>query len=407
MPNIMEEHRNSPSAGSSRTPVGKGKKQKKSAAPAVPYSKEDSFTSTSRSRYLKDAATLSSSSSIPETSAAAPLGQNAVSDIPPVFQVPRIGSGGRPNWLPMPGIPLGLDLGLISANLKNSVSLRTWEDYLRAWSRWDSFCSTYNLSIASCNAYTALSFVTFLIHSNLSAASIHKILAGVSFFLKFFDLPALSSFYTVRQVLKGFRRSHLVRDGRRPISIDLLVKLIQTLPSVCYSPYEILLFNAAFSLAFFGALRLGEFSASNKSSCAILLDSDVFVSSDSITICIRRSKTDQVGKGRMIKLGRAGYIPICPVQNNLNFIAFRPFFHGSFFIHNDLSPLTRYQFSSVLSSCLKTLGLSGFYFSSHSFRIGAATAANSMGFSSEEVQRLGRWDSVRYKSYIRPELVTN
>ncbi|XP_077327696.1 uncharacterized protein LOC143962249 [Lithobates pipiens] len=256
MPNIMEEHRNSPSAGNSRTPVGKGKKQKKSAAPAVPYSKEDSFTSTSRSRYLKDAATLSSSSSIPETSAAAPLGQNAVSDIPPVFQVPRIGSGGRPNWLPMPGIPLGLDLGLISANLKNSVSLRTWEDYLRAWSRWDSFCSTYNLSIASCNAYTALSFVIFLIHSNLSAASIHKILAGVSFFLKFFDLPALSSFYTVRQVLKGFRRSHLVRDGRRPISIDLLVKLIQTLPSVCYSPYEILLFNAAFSLAFFGALRL-------------------------------------------------------------------------------------------------------------------------------------------------------
>lgn len=85
----------------------------------------------------------------------------------------------------------------------------------------------------------------------------------------------------------------------------------------------------------------------------------------------------------------------------------RPLCHGSFFIHADFSPLTRFQFSAILSSCLKKLNLSGFHFTSHSFRIGAATTANHLGFFPADLRRVGRWYSDRYNSYVRPNLLIN
>lgn len=50
-------------------------------------------------------------------------------------------------------------------------------------------------------------------------------------------------------------------DDRRPITFDLLAFLFRVLPSVCFSDFESVLFQAAFSLAFFAALCLSELVA--------------------------------------------------------------------------------------------------------------------------------------------------
>lgn len=100
-------------------------------------------------------------------------------------------------------------------------------------------------------AYVSLAFVSKLIQSKLSPASVNKIIAGVSFFLKFAGLPALTYFFQVSQVLKFFRRSRPTRDNRRPISVTLLVDLLKVLETLCFSEFELLLFRAAFSIAFF------------------------------------------------------------------------------------------------------------------------------------------------------------
>ncbi|MGL5102545.1 MAG: hypothetical protein ACRC6N_08390, partial [Plesiomonas sp.] len=42
-------------------------------------------------------------------------------------------------------------------------------------------------------------------------------------------------------------------------------------------------------------------------------------------------------------------------------------------------------------------------FSSHSFRIGAATTAAQKGLSQHQIQTLGRWSSEAFKSYIRSD----
>ena len=70
-------------------------------------------------------------------------------------------------------------------------------------------------------------------------------------------------------------------------------------------------------------------------------------------------------------------------------------------------PLTRSLVTDRLRAILLSAGLPG-DFSSHSFRIGAATSAASAGVPDRLIQVLDWWKSNAYKQYIRtpPDLIT-
>ena len=202
---------------------------------------------------------------------------------------------------------------LIFSNLRNSVSSKTWSDYKLSWSRWFSFCQEVGSDPFNVTPLLALTFLSNLIQAQMSPASVSKILAGVSFFLKFSGVPALTSFFQVTQVLKGFKRSRLSSDGRRPISVELLIDLLGSLREVCSSEFEALLFRAAFSVAFFCALRVGEFTALNKSSSAFLRFDHVCVQDGCLSVFLCRSKTFPVGKGCWFSLASSPNKVLCPV----------------------------------------------------------------------------------------------
>lgn len=77
----------------------------------------------------------------------------------------------------------------------------------------------------------------------------------------------------------------------------------------------------------------------------------------------------------------------------------------SFFIHFDGFPLTRYQFCSVLKKCLSVIGLAGYRFTSHSFRIGAVTEADRLGLGKTIIRKIDRWGLDRFCLYVRPDLI--
>ncbi|KAM9324065.1 cis-aconitate decarboxylase-like [Gastrophryne carolinensis] len=66
---------------------------------------------------------------------------------------------------------------------------------------------------------------------------------------------------------------------------------------VCSSEFEVRLFQAAFSVAFFGALRVGELVSRNKREPGGLQVDDVFFAEEGVWIRIRVSKTDQEDRG--------------------------------------------------------------------------------------------------------------
>lgn len=138
----------------------------------------------------------------------------------------------------------------------------------------------------------------------------------------------------------------------------------------------------------------------NRSGVSGLRVQDVIVSSIVIRIFIRRSKTDQLGRGCWIQLYPCRDPIICPSVVISKYLSVRPKFLGNFLIHADGLPLTKFQFSSVL----RAMGFSEAQFLTHYFRIGAATETGKMGLDDVIIRRLDRWESDRFNVYIRPNL---
>ena len=73
---------------------------------------------------------------------------------------------------------------------------------------------------------------------------------------------------------------------------------------------------------------------------------------------------------------------------------------GPLFLFQDGQPLTHSALTSWVRQMAAAAGIPG-NFSSHSFRIGAATVAARNGIPDHQIQTLGRWSSDAYKLYIQ------
>ncbi|XP_077315653.1 integrase/recombinase xerD homolog [Lithobates pipiens] len=324
----------------------------------------------------------------------------------PVGQVPAAGAGSGGVGGAMPRVDVGTSLGIAAGWLKRSLSEATWSAYSRVWAEWWAFLREVGVAgRGSDRRWVVLYWVARNIEKGLSPASIERKLAGLAFLFKLWGEPDGTKDFWVRQTLKGYRRDWKGRDARRPVSFDNLVAICSRLGDVCSSAYETVLFTAAFSLAFYGAFRIGELVCRSKRVAGGLLDQDVQVVADRVSIRLRRSKTDQRGKGVAITLLALPGSVVCPVAAVRAFRAVRPGRAGPFLVHEEGSFLSRFQFVSVFRQCLRAVGLDERDYASHSFRIGAATEAARCGLEEAVVRRIGRWESRRFRSYVRPQLL--
>ena len=251
-----------------------------------------------------------------------------------------------------------------------------------------------------------INFLAFLASRNLTHSTAKVYLSALSYNLQVHGLDNPVKSFIVQKMLAGLRRSKLTKDIRSPVTYQLLLKILNVLPTVTQSKYEHLLFGSAFSTAFFGLLRIGEIAvSSNKTLRNILHLSDLQLCNENVTLKLRFSKTDQFGKGLIISINRSVESSVC-FDLLESFLQLRSQEDGPLFCHINGAPLSAYQFSSVLHKALKFLGIETKTFKTHSFRIGAATHLYMSGISEHEIQRKGRWVSDAYKNYIRPELIT-
>lgn len=119
-----------------------------------------------------------------------------------------------------------------------------------------------------------------------------------------------------------------------------------------------------------------------------------------IRIHLRRSKTDQFGRGVDIYLGATGD-ELCPVAALLAYLAVRGGEDGPLFRFRDCRALTREVFVDKVRSALSILGYDASTYAGHSFRIGAATTAAGKGIEDSVIKMLGRWESSAYQLYVR------
>lgn len=126
---------------------------------------------------------------------------------------------------------------------------------------------------------------------------------------------------------------------------------------VCSSNFETLLFRAAFALAFYGALRVGELVSSKVAHGGIVSCDGV-----SVRLFIRCSKTDQAGRKAYAELLWIPGSIICPVAVVVDYIRLRPAVVGVFLVHLDGAALSTFQFVLVLWRCLSAACIEALFF---------------------------------------------
>lgn len=195
--------------------------------------------------------------------------------------------------------PMAVDncLGVITGWIRRSASEATWVAYVvagivglgeagRAESRW---CRGTVASYLLCLQKPGTGDVNFGYGPKTGRSGILVQITGqCRFFTKDF---------WVRQAMKGYCGTRKLRDIRRPVSFDNLQTLVVRLGLLCMSDYEVALFKAAFSFAFFDAFRISELVSPSKRVQGGLGSHDVVCKGHSIELLLHRSKTDQGGKG--------------------------------------------------------------------------------------------------------------
>ena len=288
--------------------------------------------------------------------------------------------------------------------LQNSVAANTANVYENAISIFEKFRYQYGLVRAWPPTLSDLiNFLAFLAKSNYAPCTARSYISGISFYLKVRGLHDTTNSFIVKKMLSGMQRLSKRCDCHKPVTLDILTNIINILPSIALSSYEVRLFAAAFTLAFFAFLRVGEFADSGLSKRHALCHDDVLINCNRnlLYVTLHSSKTDQFGHQTKLELSKHDLGLVCPVLNMVRYLKVRPKIDGLLFCHLNSKPLTRYQVSSMIKKAVRFLGLNENDYNTHSFRIGAATSAALMGKSNEEIMDLGRWNSMSFKKYIR------
>ncbi|XP_052416254.1 uncharacterized protein LOC127961253 [Carassius gibelio] len=291
-----------------------------------------------------------------------------------------------------------------------AVSPRTLQSYVTAWRCFKTFHVSYNMPFPDFSLLSVTSFITYLNSiKGLQVGSIKGYLSGIQFFHKLMygaPSPEINNSQT-SLLIKGIQRSQPSRtDARQPITLDILTKCIRALRTG-YQPISTArTLDAMFVLAFFGFLRCSELAITSNFDPKIhptISDLSV-IDGESISYLIKQSKTDQTKKGHFIYIFNLPS-PIQPYQSVLAYSQWRSSQAKSplepLFIDESKKPVTRFWFQKHLKAVLQQSGIPVKNFSSHSFRIGAATSAAQKGLSQQQIQALGRCSSDAFHSYIR------
>lgn len=291
------------------------------------------------------------------------------------------------------------------------ASPATKRSYKAGTRQYNQFCEQFSLPSNPTSEKTLLLFVTHLATRGLSYATIKVYLAAVRYIHvaaghhNAFDLQFTPRLH---QLLRGIRKESSTTPPRQrlPITIKLMQK-IKHLLTKQPTTYQSTMLWAACCVAFFGFLRVSEFTVPSQHSYDQLnhlsladLTLNNRRSPTVVQIHIKHSKTDPFRQGASVFLSKT-HKGICPVRAIIDYLIVRGGKEGPLFLWPDGTMLTRKLFASALTNILSQINVPPQLYNTHSFRIGAATSANQAGLSPLQIKVLGRWRSDAYQRYIR------
>ncbi|XP_021347070.1 uncharacterized protein LOC110454687 isoform X2 [Mizuhopecten yessoensis] len=297
----------------------------------------------------------------------------------------------------------------IHSLLLHATSPATSRTYSRAYNLLCQFVrSTFIGTPVLPTTYNTLAFfIAHLYRQNLASSTISTYVAAISYINKIAGYADPSQSFLIKKLLSSVQRGNYQVDNRLPITPEILTKLVTSLQYTTQSPYQYHLLKAMYLLAFHAFLRVGEMTL-NKAVSNVLQFEDLQLIKDSSGFLCRLELTFRSFKGhyniRPITLSIAASrqpAVTCPVSALQQYLQNRGQQPGPLFCFPPAKAVPYAYFSECLKHSLSWAGLSHHRFTTHSFRIGAASSAASRGIPDDEIQQMGRWQSMAFKRYIR------
>ena len=302
--------------------------------------------------------------------------------------------------------------------IAREASMSNYLSSLRAWLTFSHECG-YDWQQPT--AMMMLGFAVYRHSGGLSTSSMWKEFGKIKSLLGDMGITmiALKHAPIVVNVIKGMEIIAELDGGkekRYPCTTVHLRDCLGALKDVeGVSEDEKVMFGAMWPVMLFALLRIGEVLKKRKGAgwSSPLTWKDVKfhtcprTQKEYAILSLPPSKTDKTGKKFKIVLERleSQHSEICPVRalHRLKSCLPGECLDWEVFEHRTQGlKITYERFTNVLKLCLNQSGYDDSKYHSHSWRIGGATVARAMGFTSDEIKALGRWMSDAYLVYTRP-----
>ena len=253
---------------------------------------------------------------------------------------------------------------LIAAN-----TIRGYDYDCKQFATW---CNRLGRAPLPASSDTVGLYVASQLSDGLKVSTVTRRLAAIAHIHRANDLPSPVT-ADVRMLLRGAKRDHTrIEDVHRvcPLSIEELRSIARLLMEE----------DTPMSIRDRAILVVGFASALRSANLACLTMADVEFCEKGVKLQIRRSKTDQEGRGATLGLPHGRHPETCPVTALRDWMARRGAYAGPVFtrfgrIARRHIPLEAERIGQIVQHAVARIGLESEKYSGHSLRSGMVTAS--------------------------------
>jgi len=285
------------------------------------------------------------------------------------------------------------------------VADSTKRAYQGAWQRFEGWCLSVGVESMPPTRHEVLAmYIATMADQGYAVGTIRQMLAAVNKAHEVLGLESPTRHRVAKYAMQGVARTL----GERPTQVDALLPddlqvMVESMPDKPSFRLRNLRNAAVLTLGFAGAFRRSEL-------VALTLD-DIERTEDGYRVLIRRSKTDQTGKGREVGIPYGSYTPTCPVRTLDKWLKESAIESGPALCGVSQSGLevlegshiTSKAVARIIQAATRRAELEGWY-AGHSLRAGLVTAATKAGKPPHIIQQQTGHKSINMiMKYIRRE----
>lgn len=266
-----------------------------------------------------------------------------------------------------------------------SRSKRTLAEYARQWRLFCVWCEARELEAMPCPAETLAQWLTERAHE-VSISTLSVALSAIAWIHTNSGNATPTSDPRIKRLWEGIRRTH--GQPQRQVSPLTSVELRSVCTALPDSPIGVR-DRVILTLGMGGALRRSELAA--------LEVRDVERTKAGLVVLIRRSKTDQHGKGHRVGIARGRNRHTCPMRALEAWLELSGLKRGRLLRRMSRSGrvleagLRGAAIAEVVKRSVERVGLDAARYSGHSLRSGLATSAAAAGKTDRAIMQQGRW----------------